>query len=166
MGELAEPAAPAEVPAAPGKPKTKVPQKARQAFEPKIVCFICNWCAFAGANVAGLTKESYPFNVTVLRLMCTGRVDPSHIMGSLRLGADGVLIAACPPGDCHYIDGNLQCEVRTRKTIETLANSGLAPRVKFAWISASDGPKFSEVATEFTEEIRTLGPNPLKASKR
>lgn len=165
MGELAEAAPALEGPAAPPKPKTKVPQKVRQAFEPKIVCFICNWCAFAGANVAALAKETYPSNVVVLRLMCTGRVDPSHIMGALRLGADGVLIAACPPGDCHYIDGNLQCEVRTRKTIDTLSTSGLAPRVKFAWISASDGPKFSEVATSFTEEVRTLGPSPLKRKR-
>jgi len=132
--------------------------------EPRIVAFLCNWCSYAGADLAGMSRISYPPNVRPVRVMCSGRVDPAFVIGALERGADGVLVAGCHPGDCHYVSGNLKAEKRMNITRELLKLLGLGPeRLRLEWISASEGGKFAEVVTDFTEELRKMGPNPLRA---
>lgn len=132
--------------------------------EPKIVAFLCNWCAYAGADLAGVSRISYPPNVRVIRVMCSGRVDPAFIVRAFEMGADGVLVGGCHPGDCHYISGNLEAEKRIKNTQRLLGMIGLgSERLRLEWISASEGERFAQVITEFTQNLRKLGPNPLKA---
>lgn len=133
-------------------------------FEPKIVAFLCNWCSYAGADLAGVSRIQYPPNLRIVRLMCTGRIHPSFILEALTDGADGVLVSGCHPGDCHYVSGNFKTHRRLILLKEVLTQFGLEPeRVRLEWISASEGDKFAEAAREMVEEIRKLGPNPLKA---
>ncbi len=132
-------------------------------FEPNIVGFLCNWCSYAGADLAGTSRLKYPANIKTIRVMCSGRVDPVFILEALRKGADGVLIAGCHLGDCHYQSGNYKANRRVKLVKKLLEELGLEPqRVRFEYISASEGQKFAKIANEFTEEIRKLGPNPLK----
>jgi F420-non-reducing hydrogenase iron-sulfur subunit len=131
-------------------------------FEPKIVGFLCNWCSYAGADLAGTSRIQYPPNVRIIRVMCSGSVDSVYILRALMDGADGVFVGGCHPGDCHYIDGNYKARRRMvllKKILETL---GLEPeRVWLRWISASEGQKFAETMKDMTEKIRKLGPNPI-----
>jgi len=129
------------------------------SFEPKIVGFLCNWCSYTGADLAGTARMHYPPNVTSIRVMCSGRVDPAFILDAFRRGADGVLICGCHPGDCHYIEGNYKCMRRMPLTQLLLQELGIdRNRMRLEWVSASEGGRFQEVITEFTEQIRALGP--------
>jgi len=132
------------------------------AWEPNIVAFCCNWCSYAGADLAGVSRYQYPPNVRVIRVMCSGRVEPQFILRALEIGADGVLICGCHIGDCHYIAGNEQAEKRMKMTADLLDILGIGhERMQLEWISASEGEKFANTMTAFTERIRKLGPNPL-----
>ncbi|MFH0767559.1 MAG: hydrogenase iron-sulfur subunit [Bacillota bacterium] len=132
-------------------------------FEPNIIGFLCNWCSYAGADLAGTSRMKYPSNVKTIRVMCSGRVDPVYILEALKKGADGVLVAGCHPGDCHYQSGNYKANRRMKLLKKMLIELGLEPeRVRFEYISASEGKKFADVITDMTNEIRKLGPNPLK----
>lgn len=134
-----------------------------ETFEPYIVGFLCNWCGYAGADLAGTSRIQYPPNLRAIRLMCSGRVEPTFILTALKRGADGVLVVGCHPGDCHYINGNLRTERRIALLKKMLSNLGLDDkRVRLEWISAGEGEKFATVVKEFVEEIRALGPNPIE----
>jgi Fe-S oxidoreductase/coenzyme F420-reducing hydrogenase delta subunit len=131
-------------------------------FEPSIVAFCCNWCSYAGADLAGVSRIQYPTNARIIRVMCSGRVEPYFVLKALELGADGVLVAGCHIGDCHYISGNVEAEKRMAATMEVLDKLGLGKgRMRLEWISASEGQKFAATMKDFTEQIRALGPNPL-----
>jgi len=133
-------------------------------FEPKIVAFLCNWCSYAGADLAGVSRIQYPPNLRIIRVMCTGRIHPTFILEALTNGADGVLVSGCHPGDCHYISGNYKAQRRYILLKEVVKQFGLEPeRMRLEWISASEGDRFARVVTEMIEEIRKLGPNPLKS---
>lgn len=133
-------------------------------FEPKIVAFLCNWCSYAGADLAGVSRIQYPPNLRIVRVMCTGRIHPTFILEALTDGADGVLVSGCHPGDCHYISGNYKAQRRYILLKEVVKQFGLEPqRMRLEWISASEGDRFARVVTEMIEEIRKLGPNPLKS---
>ena len=128
-------------------------------FEPRIVGFLCNWCAYTGADLAGVSRMQSAPNVRIIRVMCSGRVDPSFILRAFELGADGILIAGCHPGDCHYQEGNYKALRRTIFLKPLLKGMGIDERrLRLEWIAASEGQKFAEVATEFTEQVRELGP--------
>jgi len=131
-------------------------------FEPRILAFCCNWCAYAGADLAGVSRLQMPPNFRVIRVMCSGRVDPLFILKALETGADGVLVMGCHPGDCHYIAGNLKAERRMKFLKDILAQMGLAERIHLEWVGASEGEKFQNVIKEFTTKIREAGPSPLK----
>jgi F420-non-reducing hydrogenase iron-sulfur subunit len=132
-------------------------------FEPKIIAFLCNWCTYAGADLAGTSRIQYPPNIRVIRLMCSGSLDPTYVLKVLLEGADGVLIGGCHPGDCHYISGNLKARRRVAILKSVLEDAGFEPgRVWLRWISASEGAYFAETVREMVDHIRALGPNPLK----
>lgn len=123
----------------------------------KIIAFACNWCSYAGADLAGVSRFQYPSNIRIIRVMCTGRIEPHFVLRALELGADGVLVAGCHIGDCHYISGNEKAEKRITMTRELLDLMGINPkRLRLEWISASEGGRFAEVVREFVEEIREL----------
>ena len=133
------------------------------SFEPNIVGFLCNWCSYAGADLAGTSRLKYPANIKTIRVMCTGRIDPVYVLEALKKGADGVLIAACHPGDCHYQSGNYKANRRIKLLKNMVKELGIEPeRIRFEYVSASEGKKFSDLIIEMTEEIRKLGPNPIK----
>ena len=135
-------------------------------FEPLILAFCCNWCSYAGADLAGTARISYPTNIRIIRVMCSGRVDPVFVLEALRKGADGVLVAGCHPGDCHYQSGNYKANRRMKLLKRFLEDMGINPRrVRFEYISASEGAKFASVATEFVDELKKMGPNPIKEVK-
>ena len=129
-------------------------------FEPTIIGFLCRWCAYPGADLAGTSRINYPPNMIPLRVMCSGRVDPTFVIKALADGADGVLIAGChPPTDCHYQNGNIKAMRRYPLLLKTLEQFGIeTERVRLEWISASESGKFSQVVREMTETIRQLGP--------
>jgi F420-non-reducing hydrogenase iron-sulfur subunit len=132
-------------------------------FEPVIAGFLCNWCSYTGADLAGTSRLKYPANLRSIRLMCSGRVDPGFILDALRHGADGVLVCGCHPGDCHYVEGNHKAQRRFLLTRRLLKELGIPPeRVRLEWVSASEGARFQQVVAEFTEQIRALGPLELK----
>ena len=132
---------------------------AKNNFEPKIIGFLCRWCSYTGADLAGTSRLSYPANVIPIKVMCTGRIDPTFIAKSFSDGADGVFIAGCHPGDCHYQEGNFKMMRRYPLLIKTLEQFGIEKeRVRLEWISASEGDKFQAVVTEFVETIKNLGP--------
>lgn len=127
-------------------------------FEPRIVGFLCNWCSYAGADLAGTSRLSYPPNIRIVRVPCSGRVDPLFVLRALRDGADGVLVLGCHPGDCHYSDGNYHARRRFAVMHELLSFVGYEPeRVRVDWVSASEGARFARVVNEFTETVRSLG---------
>jgi F420-non-reducing hydrogenase iron-sulfur subunit len=135
-------------------------------FEPNIIGFLCNWCSYAGADLAGTSRMKYPPNIKSIRVMCSGRVDPVFVLEALRKGADGVLVAGCHPGDCHYQSGNYKANRRMKLLKKLLEEMAINPkRVRFEYISASEGAKFASVATEFVDELKKMGPNPLKEVK-
>ncbi|MBS7640925.1 MAG: hydrogenase iron-sulfur subunit [Candidatus Bathyarchaeia archaeon] len=135
-------------------------------FEPIIVGFLCNWCSYAGADLAGVSRIQYPPNIRVIRVMCSGRVDPIFILEAFKNGADGVLVAGCHlPADCHYLAGNFKALRRVLLLKRVLKEFGIEPeRLWIEWISASEGDKFAKVVSEMVKEIKKLGPNPLKRS--
>ena len=131
--------------------------------EPLIVAFCCNWCSYAGADLAGMSRTQYPTNVRIIRVMCSGMVHPNLIIDALTKGADGVLMCGCHPGDCHYIEGNLKAEKRADAIFLMLEDFGLEmERFRLEWISASEGQRFAEVVKEMTEQLKDIGPNPYK----
>jgi F420-non-reducing hydrogenase iron-sulfur subunit len=135
----------------------------RSTFEPTIIGFLCNWCTYAGADLAGTSRIQYPSNIRIIRMMCSGSLDPTYVLKVLLEGADGVLIGGCHPGDCHYISGNLKARRRVAILKSVLEDAGLEPqRVWLRWISASEGAYFAETVREMVDHLRTLGPNPLK----
>jgi len=128
------------------------------SFEPKLVGFLCNWCSYTGADLAGTARMKYPPNLRVIRVMCSGRVDPNFILEALARGADGVLVLGCHPGDCHYTEGNYKCQRRLPLTRKLAEQMGVDPRrIRLEWVSASEGARFTQVVTEFTDEVRALG---------
>ncbi len=142
------------------KTKKKVITKKKKDWEPKLLVFCCNWCSYAGADLAGVSRFQYPPNIRILRVMCSGRVDPSFVLKALKNGADGILISGCHIGDCHYLSGNEYTKERFEKLhgfiIKQLGIN--SERVRLEWVSASEGKRFSEVITEFTNNIKELGP--------
>ena len=132
---------------------------AAPTWEPKIVAFLCNWCSYAGADLAGVSRLQYPPNLRVIRVPCSGRISPYLILRSLQHGADSVLVAGCHPGDCHYLGGNYAARRKFLLMQRLLDYVGLEPgRVNFAWISASEGGKFAELIAEVTQQTLALGP--------
>ncbi len=128
-------------------------------FEPNVVAFLCNWCSYAGADLAGTSRIHYPSNVSVIRVMCTGRVNPLFVMNALQQGADGVLISGCHPGDCHYMQGNYYARRRFTLMRQFMEHMGVDPaRVKMSWVSASEGAKWKEVIEEVVDGIKAIGP--------
>jgi len=132
-------------------------------FEPKIIGFCCNWCAYAGADLAGINRNQYPPNIRMIRVMCSGTIEPLYVVKALKEGADGVFIGGCHPGDCHYQNGNYKTQRRIVLLKRAISEIGLDPRrIRLEWVSAAEGQRFARIITEFTEEIKKLGPNPLK----
>ena len=132
-------------------------------FDPTIIAFACNWCSYSGADLAGTSRFQYAPNLRIIRVMCSGRVDPSLILKALRNGADGVLVSGCHPSDGHYINGNEKTETRIAFLKRFLPQVGIDPRrIRLEWIAGSEGELFARLANEFTEQIKELGPNPLK----
>ena len=128
-------------------------------FEPKIVGFLCQWCSYTGADLAGTSRLQYPPSLRTIRVMCSGRVDPTFVVKALAEGADGVLIAGCHPGDCHYNEGNYRAMRRYPLLLQLLDQFGIErERVRLEWVSASEGEKFAGVVTEMTAKIKELGP--------
>ena len=136
---------------------------AEAEYEPRIIAFLCNWCTYTGADLAGTSRLQYPPNVRIIRLMCSGAVDSSYVLKPLLDGADGVLIGGCHPGDCHYQEGNYKARRRVAILEETLKAMGFdQDRVMLRWISASEGGLFAETIRDFTEKMRAKGPTPTK----
>jgi coenzyme F420-reducing hydrogenase delta subunit len=132
-------------------------------FEPIIIAFVCNWCTFTAADLAGTSRLTYPPNVRLIRMMCTGMVDPKYIIKAILEGADAVLVSGCHPGDCHYINGNLKARRRMKLLKEILPRFGIDERrIKLTWIGASEGVDFARTIKEMTAEIKALGPNQVK----
>jgi F420-non-reducing hydrogenase iron-sulfur subunit len=130
-----------------------------QVFEPKIIAFLCNWCSYAGADKAGAAQTPYPPNVHVVRVMCSGRVDPQFVLQAFRSGADGVLILACHPGDCHYKEGNYRARARHRLLEGLLGQFGIdGRRCRFDYVSAGEGQKFVDVVSAMVADLKELGP--------
>ncbi len=128
-------------------------------FQPKLVAFVCNWCTYLGADLAGTNRLEYPANVRIVRLPCTGRIDFNLVVKAIEGGADGVLVSGCHPGDCHYTAGNYHARRRWILFRELLDTLGIEmDRIRFSWISAAEGKKWQQVITEFTKVIRDLGP--------
>jgi coenzyme F420-reducing hydrogenase delta subunit len=130
-----------------------------QNWEPKIVAFLCNWCSYAGADFAGVSRLQYPPNVRVIRVPCSGRINPMYILKALQNGADGVLVSGCHPGDCHYISGNYSARRKFGLYHEFLKYIGVEEeRIRFSWVSAAEGEKFSQVIKEVVKGVRQVGP--------
>lgn len=129
------------------------------SWEPRIVAFLCRWCSYAGADLAGVSRISYPPTTRVILVPCSSRISPYHILKALIEGADGVLVSGCHPGDCHYLTGNLLARRRFILLKRLLAYLGIEEaRVKFSWISASEGEEFAQLIRKVTEEVRAIGP--------
>ena len=131
----------------------------KQKWEPKIVAFVCNWCTYTGADLAGTSRLKYPANCKIIRVMCSGSIDPVFILKAFERGADGVLVSGCHPNDCHYNAGNVHARRRWDFFHELLDFTGIEKgRLQFSWISASEGRKFADVITKVTEDIKAMGP--------
>jgi len=133
-----------------------------EEFNPKIIGFLCNWCSYAGADLAGVSRIQYPPNIRTIRVMCSGRIDPVLVVEALINGIDGVIVTGCHIGDCHYLTGNYYAEERMVALKHALNNTSIEPdRIRLEWVSASEGKRFGDVAAEFIDQIRSLGPNPM-----
>lgn len=131
--------------------------------EPKALVFACNWCSYAGADLAGVSRMQYPSNIRIIRTMCSGRLDPEFVLNALQKGIDGVMILGCHPGDCHYVEGNLKAEKKFQMTKHLLDALGVEPeRIRLECVSASEGTKFAELVKEFIITLKKLRPNPLR----
>ena len=138
----------------------------KNEFEPKIVAFLCNWCSYAGADLAGTSRMQYPQNVRIIRVPCSGRVDPLFVVKAFQDGADGVMILGCHPGDCHYQQGNYFAQRRYALMHRLLEFTGIeSDRLYIEWVSASEGKKFAQVVTDFTERVRSLGPAAIQCAR-
>ncbi len=136
-------------------------------WEPKLIGFLCRWCSYAGADLAGTSRKKYPANIRIIKLPCSGRFDPLFILKALRMGFDGVLISGCHPGDCHYQTGNYYARRRIAITKKFLEYLGIEPeRFQASWCSASEAVKFTEVVTDVTRGVKEVGPNRLFADGR
>jgi len=134
-----------------------------EAYEPTIVAFLCNWCTFTAADLAGTSRLVYPANVKIIRMMCSGMVDPKYVVKSFLEGADGVLIGGCWPGDCHYINGNMKARRRVALLHEVVDQVGIdRERLWLRWVAASEGNMFAEVVEQMTSKLREMGPNPWR----
>ncbi len=132
-------------------------------FEPLIIGFCCNWCSYAGADLCGVSRFQYPPNIRIIRVMCSGMVHPNLVIDALTKGADGVIMCGCHIGDCHYINGNEKAKSRAETLELMLQDMGIEPeRFKLEWVSASEGQKFADVMTDFTNTIKKLGPSPYR----
>ncbi|MFQ6046971.1 MAG: hydrogenase iron-sulfur subunit [Gemmatimonadales bacterium] len=130
-------------------------------FEPRILGFCCNWCSYAGADLAGVSRIQYPPNIRILRVMCSSMVHPNLVVEALTMGIDGVLMCGCHPGDCHYREGNLRAEKRSEAIRLMLEDFGLEEeRFRLEWVSASEGAKFAEIVRTMVDELKALGPSP------
>jgi F420-non-reducing hydrogenase iron-sulfur subunit len=130
-----------------------------ESYEPKIVAFLCRWCSYAGADLAGGSRIKYPANIRIIRVPCSCRIDPKLVLKTLERGVDGVLVSGCHPGDCHYTEGNYYARRRMLMLFKLLEFVGVDPRrVQMSWVSASEGPKWAEVVEAVTEDIKSLGP--------
>lgn len=133
-------------------------EKQAAGFEPRIVAFVCNWCTYAGADLAGTSRLSYAPNVRIIKLPCTGRIDPVMVLKAFETGADAVLVSGCHPGDCHYNEGNYYARRRLELLSRMLPAFGIEPeRFHFTWVSASEGARWADVVTEFTGKIEAMG---------
>lgn len=131
-------------------------------YEPKALVFACNWCSYAGADLAGIGRRQYPATIRIIRTMCSGRFDPEFILKAFEKGIDGIIVCGCHPGDCHYREGNLEAEKKVKMTSKLLDAVGIdTRRFHLEWVSASEGAKFANMITEFTETLKEVGPNPL-----
>ena len=138
-----------------------------QVFEPIIVGFLCNWCSYGGADLAGVSRLQYPPNIRTIRTLCSATVSPQMIWKAFQKGADGVFVGGCHIGDCHYNSGNYMTVKRINFTHRMLEFVGIDPeRLCLKWVSSAEGPRFAKVITDFTEKIRELGPSPLRPSRR
>ncbi len=138
----------------------------RENWEPTIVTFLCNWCSYAGADLAGTSRLQYPPNIRVIRVPCSGRMNPLYIIKALIEGADGVMVSGCHPGDCHYISGNMFARRRFSVLKKLLTTAGVEPeRVYFTWVSASEGQRFATIVDEVTDHVTKLGPNRIIRSE-
>lgn len=141
--------------------------KQEEAWEPTIVGFLCKWCSYAGADLAGTSRKKYPANIGIIKVPCSGRIDSLFILKALHLGFDGVLISGCHPGDCHYQTGNYRARRRFAITKKFLEHMGVDPRrLQASWVSASEGGKFARVVTKMTEQLKEIGPNRLFADDK
>ena len=139
----------------------------QETFDPYILGIFCNWCSYAGADGAGTSRMQRPANLRILRVMCGGRVDPQFILNALMNGADGVMVSHCHPGDCHYVEGNLKTIQKMSILHLYLKQFGINPkRVKYTFVSASEGAELTEIVKEYVEEIKELGPNPIKGGNK
>lgn len=131
-------------------------------FEPQIIAFSCNWCSYAGADLAGISRIQYPPNLRMIRVMCSGTIDPLYILEAFQKGADGVFIGGCHPGDCHYMAGNYKTRRKVSLVKRLLSQLGVSPqRIRLEWVSAAEGQAFAQVVTDFIEKVKELGPSPL-----
>jgi len=134
-------------------------EKMSENFEPRIVAFLCRWCSYTGADLAGTSRIKYPANVVPIKVMCSGRVDPTFVLKAFSDGADGVLVCGCHPGDCHYDIGNYNMQKRAPLIKKLLKEMGIEEkRFRLEWVSASEGDRFAEVVKEITEDVKKLGP--------
>ncbi len=135
----------------------------KNGYEPKIIAFLCNGCSYVGADLAGTSRLRYPPNVRVIRVMCSGSVDQVYVLKALLNGADGVYIGGCHPGDCHYLEGNYKARRRVVALKDILKTSGLEEdRLMLSWVSASEGARFAEVISGFTDKLKEMGPSPMR----
>lgn len=133
-------------------------------FEPKIMCYLCKWCTYAGADLAGTSRMQYEPNSVNLRVMCSSRIDPQHILFAFKQGADGVFIGGCHPGDCHYVEGNYKTLRRVILFKQMMEDFGIEKdRLRLEWISAAEGRKYVETMNEFSQTITSLGPLDLES---
>ncbi len=134
-------------------------------FRPTIVAFLCNWCAYTGADLAGTSRLRYAPNIRVIRIMCSGRIDPTFVLKAFKEGADGVLICGCHPGDCHYQEGNYKCLRRFKLLKKFVTQMGIEPeRLQLEWISASEGKQFAELVNNITKTLLVMGPSKINSS--
>ena len=128
------------------------------SFDPKVLVFCCKWCSYAGADLAGISRIQYSPNVRIIRVMCSGRVEPQFILRAFELGADGIMVTGCHPGECHYVNGNEKAKERVEMTSNLIETLGIdSRRLKLKWFSASEGQQFADTVNGFVEEIRSLG---------
>ena len=135
-------------------------EETKQDWSPKIVAFLCNWCSYAGADLAGVSRMQYAPDIRVIRVPCSGRINPMYIISALHRGADGVLVSGCHPGDCHYISGNLVAKRKFSMLKNFLEHVGIEPeRVQFSWVSASEGARFAALVEKVVEDVKRIGPS-------